>query len=228
MITTSRSASSSSRSCRGHWNTVPGAPHDLELRPNCGSSRHRLSRTGSRNSQFNYPAFTIENSLATAGQRPVGGYELITQLWHRTRELPAPPVTRGPDPALGESRYRGLNAEAEACGTDCATDEAGPYIGPRTHRHPRARCPRRTRTATATRGLVAAGRRSAYRCVCHRAGTLFDTSWAAPGTATWVMRRLHVPQRPAVDHPLVPRPPLGMTRLNVYAGPAGFWLIRGG
>jgi FtsP/CotA-like multicopper oxidase with cupredoxin domain len=55
-----------------------------------------------------------------------------------------------------------------------------------------------------------------------KAATKFGITWA-PGTATFQYPNT---QRPAAlwyhDHTL------GMTRLNVYAGPAGFYLLRGG
>jgi len=44
---------------------------------------------------------------------------------------------------------------------------------------------------------------------------------------TWICD-IPVSQRKPRLNDLVPRPYAGMTRLNVYAGPAGFYIIRGG
>jgi len=168
-------------------------------------------------SQFNYPAYTIEtktyrqvkvrwiNELVDANGDCLPHLLPVDQTLHW-----ANPVM---DCRMGDPR------------TDCAGQNPAPYTGPVplvTHLHgahveshsdgyPEAwwlpNCPQ-------TAGLATSG-------------TLFDDATGSnPGNlgyADYVYRN----DQPATtlwyhDHSL------GMTRLNVYAGPAGFWLIRGG
>jgi FtsP/CotA-like multicopper oxidase with cupredoxin domain len=169
-------------------------------------------------SQFNYPAYTIETMSDT----------VVDVRW----------INDLVDPVTGDCRPHLLsidrtlhwaNPERDcrdgSVRTDCSGDNPAPYDGPVpivTHVHgahvdphsdgyPEAwwlpACPQ-------TAGLATSG-------------SLFDDATGTnPGTLGWADYSYRQDQ-PATtlwyhDHSL------GMTRSNVYAGPAGFWLVRGG
>jgi spore coat protein A, manganese oxidase len=191
-------------------------PAEMGLRPtrvwSYGSADHPET--------FNYPAFTIE---ARWGQP--ARVEWINQLMRpdgrfRSHLLPVDQTLHWANPAGGEARR-------DSHGTD-----QGPYRGPVpivTHLHgghshdhsdgfpeawylPAARnIPRR---------FARVG--SHYARFRERAERAFGVNWRR-GSATFQYANR---QRPATlwfhDHTL------GITRLNVYAGPAGFYLLRGG
>ena len=166
---------------------------------------------------FNYPAFTIE---ATANKT-------IQALW--MNELI--------DPATGnflphilpvDQTLHWANPPGGLAGRDKRGSDPTPYMGPVpivTHVHG-AHVPEESDGYTEAWYLPNAMNIPAGYATT---GTFYDYfngkykhNWA-PGTATFKYPN----DQPATtlwyhDHSL------GMTRLNVYAGPAGYWLIRGG
>ncbi len=173
----------------------------------------------------NAPSLTIEASA----NRPVRD-QVDQRLDGRERQLPAAPAAGGPDAALGQPARR-------HCWARHAADLR---IDPRAlHRagadgHPRARCRRRRRRERRLRrGLVPARRPTTSRPA---------TPPRAPGTTSSPARPRRNSARPGgrATPPSSTRTSnrastiwyhdhaLGMTRLNVYAGPAGFYIIRGG
>ena len=173
-------------------------------------------------STFNYPAFTIEAEVPHAGSGQVD-----QRPGRRERGLPAPSSAGGPDAALGEpAGWRRAEIRGHVHG------DARPVHGPGAHRDPPARRAERPGKRRLPRGVVSAGGQRHPRRVTPRRGRSTSSSemsssttgvaWE-PGTATFQYQNN---QRAATlwyhDHTL------GMTRLNVYAGPAGFYLLRGG
>jgi spore coat protein A len=169
-------------------------------------------------SQFNYPAYTIEtrsgvpvsvrwiNDLVDAD----GHYLPHLLSVDRTLHWANPEM----DCRMGDSR------------TDCSGDNPDPYTGPVpivTHVHG-------AHVDSHSDGYPEAWWLPAANDIPDgyaMSGTLFDdatgTNNGTLGYADYYYRQ----DQPATtlwyhDHAL------GMTRLNVYAGPAGFWLIRGG
>ena len=168
-------------------------------------------------SQFNYPAYTVE----TLSDVPVG-VRWINDLVApngdcRPHLLPIDQTLHWANPPMdcrdGPPR------------TDCAGDNPDPYDGPVpivTHVHGSHVDPH-------SDGYPEAW----WLPVCNQtgglttSGSLFDDATGAnPGNLGYA-DYLYRQDQPATtlwyhDHSL------GMTRSNVYAGPAGFWLIRGG
>jgi len=108
--------------------------------------------------------------------------------------------------------------------TDCAGDDPEPYLGPVpivTHVHGAHVGPESDGYPEAW-WLPDAGNIPAGYATQGRLFDQYDPTNAEPGTAAFQYPN---DQRPTTlwyhDHTL------GMTRANVYAGPAGFWLIRG-
>jgi len=182
---------------------------------------------------FNYPAFTVETL-----SQPVGaGNVPVTVRWindlvdanghYLPHLLQVDQTLHWANPAQGACRGgTPLNR------TDCATNNPAPYTGPVpivTHVHgahvnpesdgyPEAwwlPAANNLTAATNAEHVDYATRGSIY--------TEYVTNNTVPGSAYYAYEN----DQPATtiwyhDHSL------GMTRLNVYAGPAGFWLIRKG
>jgi len=172
------------------------------------------------NSQFNYPAYTIETLSATP----------VSVRW----------INDLIDPATGNFRPHLLpidqtlhwaNPPAVGCRdgsnrTDCATNNPALYTGPVpivTHVHG-AHVDGHSDGYPEAWWLPAANNTpSGY--VTH--GTMFDDATGTnPGNLGYAdfYYRNDLPATTAWYHDHS----LGMTRSNVYAGPAGFWLVRGG
>lgn len=184
------------------------------------------------NSQFNYPAYTFETTSSTP----------VTVRW-RNELVAIDPGTGYPYPE-GDLRRTFLphllpldqtlhwaNPPATGCmdgtnRTDCATLNPSQYKGPVpivTHLHGAHVAPHSDGFPEAWWLPVASNIPGGYSA----AGTFFDDATGNnPGNlgyADYTYRN----DQPATtlwfhDHSL------GITRANVYAGPAGFWLIRGG
>jgi len=171
-------------------------------------------------SQFNYPAYTIEtttnvgvnvrwiNDLVDAAGAPLP--HLLGPVVDQTLHWANP----GPTPCANPAKTK-----------DCTTNDPTPYTGPVpivTHVHGAHVMPHSDGYPEAW-WLPAGVNPVQYET----SGTLFDDSTGAnPGNLGYADYS-YLNTQPATtlwyhDHTL------GMTRLNVYAGPAGFWLIRGG
>jgi spore coat protein A, manganese oxidase len=185
-------------------------------------------------SQFNYPSYTIETSSA----KPV------SVRWRN--ELVADPIacaasaTPAVDPACNfiphlltiDQTLHWANPPATGCmdGTnrvDCRTADPAPYVGPVpivTHVHGAHVDPHSDGYPEAWWLPKASNIPAGYAVNGH----LFDdANGQAQGLNLGFADYLYRNDQPATtlwyhDHAL------GMTRANVYAGPAGFWLIRGG
>lgn len=168
---------------------------------------------------FNYPAYTIETTANTP----------VNVRW----------INDLKDPGTGkflphilpvDQTLHWANPPATGCmhggPTDCTTADPAPYAGPVpiiTHVHGAHVDPHSDGYPEAWYLPAAANIPEGYATK----GRLFDdvtgTNTGAAGYADFMYRN----DQPATtlwyhDHTL------GMTRINVYAGPAGFWIIRGG
>ena len=171
-------------------------------------------------SQFNYPAYTVEttsnvavdvrwiNDLVDAAGNPLP--HLLGPVVDQTLHWANP----GPTPCMDPAKTK-----------DCATNDPTPYTGPVpivTHVHGAHVMPHSDGYPEAW--WLPAG---VDPLLYESSGTLFDDATGTnPGDLGYADYS-YVQTQPATtlwyhDHTL------GMTRLNVYAGPAGFWLIRGG
>ena len=172
---------------------------------------------------FNYPAFTIEaNYHIPVRVKWING--LVDSSGNFLPHLlPVDPTLHWANPGRG---HRGRDTRPTF------TSTPGPYTGPVpivTHLHGGHSCARKRRLR---RGLVSARRKQHPGRLRHRGYPVrffktefqkkFGKVWK-PGTATFQYEN---DQRAGTfwyhDHTL------GMTRLNVYAGPAGFYLLRRG
>ena len=172
-------------------------------------------------SQFNYPAYTIEttsnvpvdvrwiNDLVDSSGAPLPHLLSVDQTLHWAN----PGTTPCADPAKTK---------------DCTTNDPTPYTGAVpivTHVHGAHVMPHSDGYPEAW--WLPAGMDSAVYGTYESSGSLFgDATGTNPGTLGYADYN-YIQTQPATtlwyhDHAL------GMTRLNVYAGPAGFWLIRGG
>ena len=170
-------------------------------------------------SQFNYPAYTIEttsnvpvnvqwiNDLVNAAGEPLP--HLLGPVVDQTLHWANP----GPTPCANPAKTK-----------DCTTNDPTPYTGPVpivTHVHGAHVQPHSDGYPEAW--WLPAG---VDPLLYDSSGTLFDDATGTnPGDLGYADYSYDQTQ-PATtlwyhDHTL------GMTRLNVYAGPAGFWLIRG-
>ncbi len=174
-------------------------------------------------SQFNYPAYTVEttsnvpvnvrwiNDLVDAAGNPLP--HLLGPVVDQTLHWANP----GPTPCANPAKTK-----------DCKTNDPTPYTGPVpivTHVHGAHVQPHSDGYPEAWwLPVLPAGFPAGY----DTEGTLFtDALGQAPGTNSGYADYSYLNNQPATtlwyhDHTL------GMTRLNVYAGPAGFWLVRGG
>jgi len=187
------------------------------------------------NSQFNYPAYTIETDSSVP----------VSVRWRN--ELVADPVackqsaTPATDPACNylphplpvDQTLHWANPPATGCitgnpnRTDCRTTNTTPYTGPVpmvTHLHGAHVDPHSDGYPEAWWLPAANNIPAGYATE----GGLFDDALGQmPGLNSGYVDYLYRNDQPATtlwyhDHSL------GITRLNVYMGPAGFWLIRGG
>jgi spore coat protein A len=170
-------------------------------------------------SQFNYPAYTIEttsnvpvdvrwiNDLVDAAGAPLP--HLLGPVVDQTLHWANP----GPTPCANPAKTK-----------DCTTNDPTPYTGPVpivTHVHGAHVQPHSDGYPEAW--WLPAG---VDPLLYDSSGTIFDdASGVNPGNLGYADYSYDQTQ-PATtlwyhDHTL------GMTRLNVYAGPAGFWLVRG-
>lgn len=186
------------------------------------------------NISFNYPAFTIE-AKSQLGKVPVIPTK-VRWINDLVEKNPASPNFGKflPHLFLVDQTLHWANPPKANCAmgpvnrTNCHTEVAAPYIGPVplvTHVHGAHVQPDSDGYpeawwlpgAPGTKGIPAtyAARGSGYT-QANNANTVTGSAFYAyentqAATTLWYH-----------DHAL------GMTRLNVYAGPAGFWLIRGG
>ena len=170
------------------------------------------------NSQFNYPAYTFEttsnvpvavrwiNDLVDADGNYLSHLFAVDQTLHWAN----PP----------------MDCRDDDLRTDCSGDDAAFYTGPVpivTHVHGAHVDPHSDGYPEAWWLPAANDIPSGYATK----GTLFDDATGSNDGTLGYADYLYRQDQPATtlwyhDHSL------GMTRLNVYAGPAGFWLIRGG
>jgi FtsP/CotA-like multicopper oxidase with cupredoxin domain len=185
-------------------------------------------------SQFNYPAYTIETTANAA----------VNVKW-RNELVAIDPATGRPYPEGNANRtflphlltidqtLHWANPPAANClmgdpnRTDCHTDRPEPYLGPVPmvpHLHGAHVDPHSDGYPEAWWLPAASNITANY----HTEGDFFDDALGqAPGANSGYADYRYRNDQAATtlwfhDHTL------GMTRANVYAGPAGFWLIRGG
>ncbi len=170
------------------------------------------------NSQFNYPAYTIE----TTSHVPVDVRWINDLVDVDGNYLPhLLPL----DQTLHWANPPAVGCRDDSSRTDCATNDPTQYTGPVpivTHVHGAHVDPESDGYPEAWWLPAANDIPSGYAT----SGSLFTSAGVNSGDlgyADYFYRQ----DQPATtlwyhDHSL------GMTRLNVYAGPAGFWLIRGG
>ncbi|MBI5602113.1 MAG: multicopper oxidase domain-containing protein [Deltaproteobacteria bacterium] len=209
------------------WSYGPAA----DPRPDAGALGIPAGVAPAPNSQFNYPAYTLE----TVSNSPVN-VKWLNEL------VAINPATGFPYPVGSPSRtflphllpidqtLHWANPPATGCSdgtdrTDCFTDNPAPYTGPVpiiVHVHGAHVAPHSDGYPEAWYLPAAFDIPAGYAT----RGSNFDQAPGAPledGAAQFLYRN----DQPATtiwyhDHSL------GMTRSNVYAGPAGFWLVRGG
>jgi len=182
------------------------------------------------NSQFNYPAYTVENTAGTTTsvdwindlKDPVTGA-------HLPHLLPVDQTVHWANP--------GTDCISGAPRTDCRGQSQAPYTGPVpivTHVHGAHVGPESDGYPEAWRLPDPTG--SDFTCVTDPAqadnvtkfvcqGSLANQYGYGTNTANGVASYTYPNDQPSTtlwyhDHSL------GMTRSNVYAGPAGFWLVR--
>jgi hypothetical protein len=174
-------------------------------------------------SQFNYPAYTIE----TSSNVPVNVQwinDLVDGAGNYLPHLLGPVVDQTlhwANPGLAPCAHGGPGKTK-----DCTTLDPTPYTGPVpivTHVHGAHVDPHSDGYPEAWWLPAAANMPTGY----DTEGTLFTDANGQLPTNSGFADYSYVQTQPATtlwyhDHTL------GMTRLNVYAGPAGFWLVRGG
>lgn len=171
------------------------------------------------NTSFNYPAFTVENtSMVPTTVRWINDLKdnYGNYLPHL---LPVDQTLHWANPPTANCIIGPANR------TDCETDVAAPYTGPVpivTHVHGAHVQPHSDGYPEAWWLPAANNIPAGYTMRGSKFGQADNTN-TVPGSAFFSYENT----QPAStiwyhDHTL------GMTRLNVYAGPAGFWLIRGG
>jgi spore coat protein A len=216
----------------GIWNTLNGRTDNLaattiwsygpstDSAPDSSGLGGGVGIAPAPNSQFNYPAYTIETTSGT----PVN-VRWINGLVDNTGNflphlLPIDQTLHWANPPSTGCMMGTPNR------TDCATDNAALYTGPVpiiTHVHGAHVDPHSDGYPEAWFLPAANNIPSTYA----RKGSFFDDATGTnPGNLGYADFRYRN-DNPATtlwyhDHAL------GMTRSNVYAGPAGFWLVRGG
>ena len=215
----------------GIWNTLTGRSDafpattvwsygpDADPAPDSTGLGGAAGVAPAANSQFNYPAYTIE----TTADVPVS-VRWINDLVNRKTGtylphlLPIDQTLHWANPPM--------HCIDGARTTDCAGLARSPYRGPVpivTHVHGAHVDDHSDGYPEAWFLPVAKNVPSAYATK----GRLFDDATGAnPGNLGYADYRYRNDQPAATlwyhDHAL------GITRVNVYAGPAGFWLVRGG
>ncbi|MGB9081777.1 MAG: hypothetical protein WCD00_10805, partial [Desulfuromonadaceae bacterium] len=172
-----------------------------------------------QNSSFNYPALTVENTTATATK----------VRW--INDLKAPSGAFLPHLFKVDQTLHWANPPNANCimgapnRTDCETAIAAPYTGPVplvTHLHGAHVQPHSDGYPEAWWLPAASNIPAGYAPQGSHFGQADKTN-AVAGSAFFSYENTQAATTLWYhDHAL------GMTRLNVYAGPAGFWLIRGG
>jgi FtsP/CotA-like multicopper oxidase with cupredoxin domain len=215
----------------GHWNSVTGrndtfpattvwsyGPSADPVPDSSGIPGGAPGLAPAPNSQFNYPAYTLEaTSNAQVNVRWIN--DLVDS---KGRSLPhLLPV----DQTVHWANPR-MQCRTGAPRTDCAGQSPSPYTGPVpivTHVHGAHVGPESDGYPEAWWLPVATDIDGGLA----KSGSLFDdVTGTNPGDLGYADFS-YPNDQPATtlwyhDHTL------GMTRLNVYAGPAGFWLVRGG
>ncbi|MEN8258867.1 MAG: multicopper oxidase domain-containing protein [Thermodesulfobacteriota bacterium] len=217
----------------GIWNTVTGRTDvfpattiwsygpELDALPDSTALGGGVGIAPALNSQFNYPAYTFETiSNDSVAVRWIN--DLVDSVTgdYLPHLLPV-------DQTLHWANPPAIGCRDGSSRTDCATNNPALYTGPVpivTHVHG-AHVEGHSDGYPEAWWLPAANNiPTGYTTE----GTMFDDSLGqAQGLNLGYADYLYRNDQPATtlwyhDHSL------GMTRLNVYAGPAGFWLIRGG
>ncbi len=197
--------------------TVWGYGPDADAAPDSTALGGGAGIAPAPNSQFNYPAYTVE----TLSDVPVD-VRWINDLVDangdcRPHLLPIDQTLHWANPPQ--------DCRDGSTRTDCAGDDPTPYDGPVpivTHVHG-AHVDAHSDGYPEAWWLPACNQASPYAT----SGSMFDDATGSnPGNLGYADYHYRQDQ-PATtlwyhDHTL------GMTRSNVYAGPAGFWLVRGG
>lgn len=176
------------------------------------------------NVSFNYPAFTIE-TLSQPGTTTPTKIRWINDLTDANGGYLQHLLTNTVDQTLHWANPAQDQCRDGTFRTDCATDNPAPYNGPVpivTHVHG-AHVNQESDGYPEAWWLPAANNIPANYANNGTIYTQYDNTNSVPGSAFYAYEN----DQPATtlwyhDHSL------GMTRLNVYAGPAGFYLIRGG
>jgi FtsP/CotA-like multicopper oxidase with cupredoxin domain len=213
----------------GIWNTLNGrsdsfAPTtvwsygpDADPTPDSTALGGGAGVAPAANSQFNYPAYTVETlSNVPVDVRWIN--DLVDESGNcRPHLLPIDQTLHWANPPQ--------DCREGPARTDCAGDDPDPYDGPVpivTHVHG-AHVDAHSDGYPEAWWLPVCNQASSYAT----SGTIFDDATGInPGNLGYADYHYRQDQ-PATtlwyhDHTL------GMTRSNVYAGPAGFWLVRGG
>jgi len=215
----------------GHWNFVTGradafpattvwsyGPASDPVPDSSGIPGGAVGLAPAPNSQFNYPAY----SIAAVADAPVAVRwinDLVDDTGRYLRHLvPIDQTAHWANPSR--------DCQDGIPRTDCAGTSQDPYTGPVpivTHVHGAHVGPESDGYPEAWWLPAASNIPPSFA----RSGSLFDdVSGANPGNLGYA-DFIYPNHQPATtlwyhDHAL------GMTRSNVYAGPAGFWLLRGG
>ena len=213
----------------GIWNTLNGRSDsfaattvwsygpDADAAPDSTALGGGAGIAPAPNSQFNYPAYTVE----TLSDVPVD-VRWINDLVDasgdcRPHLLPIDQTLHWANPPQ--------DCRDGSTRTDCAGDDPAPYDGPVpivTHVHG-AHVDAHSDGYPEAWWLPACNQAASYAT----SGSIFDDATGTnPGNLGYADYHYRQDQPAATlwyhDHTL------GMTRSNVYAGPAGFWLVRGG
>jgi spore coat protein A len=216
----------------GVWNTVNGR-NDLfpattiwsygraeDPLPDSSAIGGAVGVAPAMNSTFNYPALTIENTSAVATKvRWINDLKDPTTGNFLPHLFPVDQTLHWANPPTANCVMDAPNR------TDCETAVAAPYVGPVplvTHVHGAHVQPDSDGYPEAWWLPAANNIPAGYSLRGSHYGQS-DNNNAVPGSAFYTYENTQAASTIWYhDHAL------GMTRLNVYAGPAGFWLIRGG